>query len=175
MPNLVFLEGPPFLVLLYFGVNDVFGLPVCGRSDVLVEQKNHTADDECKRMHGPGDSVKADPVCLHGNDLVIAGKKSKRNEGCQEDAGGHHVGHDSRQGIEVIGKDLCERGVIAQEHAAPLEEVDDQIQTEECQQDKTERHEEFPGDVTIEDRHAVTFSAFQGGATSGRSRVHWPS
>ena len=73
IPDLVVLEETGGLFLPDFNIQQILGFLVGVRDKVLITQKGEKTDDEGKQKQREGDSIEADPTCLHSCDLTMSG------------------------------------------------------------------------------------------------------
>ena len=72
IPDLVVLEETGGLFLTDFNIQQILGLLVSIRDKVLIAQEGEKTDHEGKEKQREGDSIEADPACLHSCDFTMS-------------------------------------------------------------------------------------------------------
>jgi hypothetical protein len=77
IPDLVILKETRGWFLSHLHGQKIVGSLVGEGNEVLIAQKREETDDEGKKKQWESDSIEADPICLHGGDLAMAGERTE--------------------------------------------------------------------------------------------------
>jgi hypothetical protein len=125
------------------------------RSEFAVEEGDDT-NERRRDNHGQRRSVKADSVCLHGNNLRVFRERAEGDEGGKQYRRRNNLGNHHRNPEEKKRYDLVQRCFMVQEHSDSFKKFHNQEKRNKQQEDENKNPDEFFCHVTIENGHKST-------------------
>jgi hypothetical protein len=103
--------------------------------EVFITKERTKTDEEGNEKERQGDSIEAQPTCLHGDNLAVSGEGAE----CQKDAEQNRIGKnplkdDFRNPAQEIFKDQIEWGLIFDNEVHLLEKENDHINEDQAAQ-----------------------------------------